>query len=437
MIAGSPKSAPEHRSLKAGYVWSMAGVGTLALCQWGMVVLLAKFGSMETVGEFALAVAIVAPVIMFANLELRRVLATSTSPSDRLGDYLLLRVATSLLAVALVVAATLSSGSAETLGAVVIAMAVAKGLESISDLLYGFLQRHERIDCVGQSQILRGLLTLGAAGIALTTGSLLWVVLAMGAASLVCLCLLDLPRTAGLRRQVETPSTQRSAARRPAVFRLAWIAWPLGLSAGLTSLSASLPRYFIEHRLGIRALGLFAALSCVMMVGMLASNALVHATIHRFSRLYATDDRPAFLKLLGNCVALCALVGAGAMALAALGGEWILTALYAEEYAAHGSLFTWIAVAFAAQYTSGFLSGAFSAMRHFRAHLLIASASVLVLLALCHVFIDRFGLVGAALAILAAKIFDIMAFGTAIVFLLHRAAHAAAERSLPGVVASS
>ncbi|MCS7287466.1 MAG: hypothetical protein RMK30_10780, partial [Anaerolineae bacterium] len=62
-------------SLKANFAWTFAGNVVYALSQWGMMVSIAKFGSPEMVGRFALGLAITAPVILFTGLALRPVQA--------------------------------------------------------------------------------------------------------------------------------------------------------------------------------------------------------------------------------------------------------------------------------------------------------------------------------------------------------------------------
>src|SRR5688500_18644573 len=63
-------------SLRSNFAWTLTGNIGYAACQWGMLVLLAKMGSTEMVGQFALALAILTPILGFTNLQLRSVQAT-------------------------------------------------------------------------------------------------------------------------------------------------------------------------------------------------------------------------------------------------------------------------------------------------------------------------------------------------------------------------
>src|SRR5512143_2641504 len=71
--------APRLLSLRRNFSWTLAGNIVYAGCQWGVLVILAKLGTPEMVGQFALGLAVTAPVIIFANLALRGVQVTDAN----------------------------------------------------------------------------------------------------------------------------------------------------------------------------------------------------------------------------------------------------------------------------------------------------------------------------------------------------------------------
>src|SRR5439155_16556456 len=106
-----------------------------------MLVVVAKLGSADSVGAFALAFAVTAPLMMLSNLQLRVVQATDARNQFAFGHYLALRLAT--LGVALTACMWMGyvGGRGPAL-MVVLLIAIAKSAESVSDILYGLLQRH-------------------------------------------------------------------------------------------------------------------------------------------------------------------------------------------------------------------------------------------------------------------------------------------------------
>lgn len=79
-------------TLRHNLSWTFAGNVVYGACQWGMLVVLAKLGSPEIVGQFTLGFAVTAPVLMFTNLQLRLVQATDAKHQYLFGDYCGLRL---------------------------------------------------------------------------------------------------------------------------------------------------------------------------------------------------------------------------------------------------------------------------------------------------------------------------------------------------------
>ena len=89
-------------SLKQNFSWTFVGNGVYQACQWGMLVVLAKLTSPEDVGQFALGLAVCAPVVMLTNLQLRAVQATDARGEYEFADYLGLRLLMTGLALAII-----------------------------------------------------------------------------------------------------------------------------------------------------------------------------------------------------------------------------------------------------------------------------------------------------------------------------------------------
>jgi hypothetical protein len=185
--AVAPEDAPTHRalpSLRSNFGWTFTGNALYAACQWGMLSVLAKAGSASIVGQFALGLAVSAPVFMFTNLQLRAVKATDARSEFEFADYFSLRVLASLaglLAVA-VVAWVLPFDLPTRL--VVLLLGVSKAVESLSDVVAGLLQKHERLDQVAISLVVRGVLSIAAFGfVFLRSHSLVSAVVALAAAA--------------------------------------------------------------------------------------------------------------------------------------------------------------------------------------------------------------------------------------------------------------
>ena len=139
------------------------------------IVALAKLGSSSMVGQFSLGLAIAAPVLMFTNLNLRAVQATDAQRTYSFGEYLRLRIAMTLAGLAVIAGIVLLGNYGRQTAMVILTVALAKGIETVSDVHYGLFQLNDRLDQSGRSMIIRGILSVAAlsAGI-YVTHNLLW-----------------------------------------------------------------------------------------------------------------------------------------------------------------------------------------------------------------------------------------------------------------------
>src|SRR5438270_6565675 len=83
---------PPAASLRSNFTWTFAGNTIYAAGQWAILSLLAKLGSSEMLGQYALAIALTAPVVMFSHLNLRAVIATDVAQKHPFQDYLAVRL---------------------------------------------------------------------------------------------------------------------------------------------------------------------------------------------------------------------------------------------------------------------------------------------------------------------------------------------------------
>lgn len=389
-------------SLRDNFSWTLAGNVVYSACQWGMVVLLARIAGPQVLGRLAFALALSAPVFMLAGLQLRAVQATDSKREYLFGHYLALRIATTLVALiaAVFIAGLLRRGADVVV--VICAVAVSKALESMSDVFYGLLQQHERMDRIGMSMIVRGTASLVVfAATMLWTRSLPWSIAAMSAVWALVLAVYD--ARSGRIALASTPEeTLRPVCDLRVLWKLGVVAFPLGIVMMLVSLNTNIPRYAIEQRLGESNLGVFAALAALLVAGNTVVGALGQSASPRLAKHFAAADLSAFRGLLAKLLATGAVVGLVGLAAALLGGRWLLGAVYGHQFAGHTALFAWITAAAGISYLQSITGYGVTAARYFAVQaplLAIVSGATAVG---CLWLVPRFGLVGAGIALVFA-----------------------------------
>ena len=405
LISGQPPMAPvidpAAPSLRANFQWTFAGNVIYAACQWGMLSVLAKADSPAVVGQLALALAIAAPIFMFTNLQLRAVQATDASSEFEFADYFTLRLLASFggfLAI-IVLAAFLHYDRATRL--VVVLVGVSKMVESLSDVIAGFLQKHERLDQVAISLITRGILSLTAFGLVfLMTRDLVAAVLSLVLVWSLVLFFYDLTRVSALVSLGGNLFTSRSKE----LGRLLAVSAPLGLVMTLISLTQNIPRYSVAKYLGEGELGIFASMAYVLVTVNLVANALGQSATARLARMFAAGDTPGFKKTIMK-LALFGLVTLGiSTTLALLCGRALLTALYRPEYAREVAVFAIMMLTAGVGAIGSFFGYGMTAARSFRAQVPIIGMSTAVAAGLSFLLVPRMGLMGAAVALLLSAV---------------------------------
>lgn len=417
-------------TLRRNFSWTFIGNLIYSGCQWGMLVVLAKLGNPEMVGTFTLGLAVTAPVMMFSNLQLRDIQTTDAKNHYLFNDYLGLRLITTGLALPIILWITLATGYKGETAIVIILIGFAKGLESISDVFYGLLQKHEKMDRMAVSVMMKGPLSLLMLSIGTyISGSIVWGVVGLVIAWACILLIWDIPSYRWLINKFtsegEIPDSLEGKTATPrwqlgTIRRLIWLSLPLGLVMMLISLNANIPRYFLEHSLGKKELGVFAALAYLIVAGNMVVSALGGAARPRLAKYYAGGNVSAYQKLLFQLVAIACLLGLSGILVAWVAGGQILTIVYQPEYAKYTELLIWLMVTAGIGYVSSFLGEGMTAARYFRTQIplfiIVTSTSAI---ASCW-FIPRNGLKGAVIALMIAEIIRII-FTLGVIFhAVHR-----------------
>lgn len=399
-------------SLRTNFKWTLAGSLVYSLCQWGMLSVLAKAGNASIVGQFALGLAISAPVFMLTNLQLRAVQATDARREYRFADYFTLRILTTTVGLVAIAALVLTFRFDNTTRGVILLVALAKSIECISDVIGGLLQLHERLDQVAIGFILRGSLSIFAFGATfLFTHSLVACVAAM------CLARLTVVLGYDFRRAKEALLSDEHwfhldwrASR-----RLSFLSLPLGLVMMLISLDTNIPRYLLDHFGGAGELGIFASLAYLLVTSSMVVNALGQSATVRLSSMFAGRDFAGFKNLMLKLGAIGIAIMVLGLTVATLFGRVLLTLLYRPEYGKHEGLFLILVAAAGVSAMGSFMGYGMTAARCFRSQVPLIGVSTLISAVVAALLVPRYGPVGAALGVLASAL--VFATGAALLLV--------------------
>ena len=428
-------------SWRSNFAWALSGNVVYAACQWGMVVALAKLGSSFMVGQFSLGLAIATPVLMFASLQLRAVQATDARRQYSFREYLGLRMITTLIGLT-AIAAIIAAGSYQRGTAMVIlAVAMIKGIEALSDIFYGLFQLNDRLDQIGKSMMFRGVISVIVLSVGLYFMRNIVAAIVL-LATAWCAVLLGFDARRGRRFAPVTPD--RGEGSEPhrnwrrvwpkfsllRQWKLVRLSLPLGIVMTLVSLNLSLPRLFVHASLGEHQLGIFSAMAYTTVAVATFSDALGHSMIPRMSRFYADGNVAAFRSSLAKLVAIGGAFGLAGFAAAQLFGGRLLRILFTPEYAAHAGVFLWLVAAAGISCIASLLHYGITSARCFAIQVpmfvLVAGTNALA----CFWLVPSSGLRGAALAMVIAACVHLTVAASILLYLIcSHAKHAAGREA--------
>jgi len=413
--------SPPARTLMSGASWSVLGQVSLALAQWAIVVALARNATAAAVGQFALGMALTAPLFGFSNMCLAQLQATDVHGEYPFSAYAGVRALSTLAALLVLPWLVFASTPAMHVLWVAVAFGIARAADSASDLCYGLFQRHGQFRTIGQSMVLRSVLcALGAVTALLATHTGLGTAAGLALAWATCALMFDVPRARLLLRtrgRAEEWGLQFAWA---SVVGVARHGLPLSLVMGLNMAAMNLPRYWVASQLGEASLGYFAAIAYLMMAANMVIAAGSQAVLPRLAEDYVGAPH-RYCRLVGWLVGGSILAGLLCIAIALVAGQPIMALIYAPGYARFQSTLVWTMAGTAVLMLVSVTGVAMTAARRFGVQVWNSLAAALATALACALLVRRHGLDGAAIAVLIGLLVKLLGQGLVLVKLIPEA----------------
>ncbi|HUO29943.1 MAG TPA: oligosaccharide flippase family protein [Bryobacteraceae bacterium] len=403
------------RRLKVDFAQVLSGNVLYFACQWLIVVALAKLGTPEQVGEYALGMAICAPILLFANLQLRALIASDVHDQFSLRQYFAFRLLSLVIALLVIAGIAVVAGSTPPKAAIIMVVCLAQSLDYIAETYYGWMQKYARLDRMARSQAIKGPLALTALCVVMyLTHSVLWAVLGLTAARLAVLLAWDarLGYTGGSSLRFDRDFFRLDGNPR-FLGPLLKLSFPLGVISMTGGLSASIPRYFVEAFRGSAELGIFSAIASLLSTGTLVVSAFGQSVFLPVAEACARLDQSAFRTYVAAAAAVGAMLGGAGVLVAATFGRQILAHLFRPEYGLRQDVFVQLMIAGSASFAACAAGYVVTAARSITPQVPVLAAAALAAVVVCARLVPKYGLNGAADAVLVAALVQLA--GTAVI----------------------
>ena len=417
--AGPPRTSIGSWARDTGWLLgaNIAKTGGLLV----ILVVLARRTDPDTVGRYALALAVTTPIFVFAQLGLKGVYLTNAR-QFHFDRFVRLQLLAAAIATAL--SCVIAALSAPELLAIVALVALNKCVDTISDLVSGPLQRH------GDT----GRIFWGVAASSISaTGAAIWVLWATGSLELTLFTLLVVS-SASVAGAMWLPAWNLARAQEAiteaggGLRAIARAGLPIGAGAALLALVGSLPQYFLSVHFGEESVAVFAIVFYTVAVADLFVSTLVQGWIPRAREALTHRDLAphGFFRFLLRTAANWTLA---MLPLSVLGlglAWWLIPTVFGPEFALNWALAGPIGIAVIVLPLASFANIGVIVCNLYLHAISLSVASAATSFILCFWLIPTLGIAGAFWAITGAS----LARAALSLLLLYR--H---ERSGPSVAA--
>ena len=325
-------------NLKRNILFNTVGNMVYFVCQWlitGFLVKQLAPGEAEglvNAGLLATAASVTNIFITIASYGMRSYQVSDLAGTYTDGEYLASRAVTVGTAMVLCAGYTLALGYDARQSAVIGLFLLYKLLEAVTDVVHGCCQKRDRMDVIGISYAVRGVLAAGLfSAVYLATGQL---VPALAAMTLACLAFCVGYDVLYCRR-LYTPT---GGVRRGRVWALLLACLPLAVYSFFNTTAANLPRLMLERVWGSETAGIYGLANAPVLVLQVGATFLFTPFLTVFASLYREGDWRGFIRLFCRVTAfVAALTAVGVVGVLVL-GRFGLRLLAGETVASHAYL---------------------------------------------------------------------------------------------------
>lgn len=395
-------------------LWNSVGSITNLACQWLITILIVRLsGGYAAAGLYSLAAAVYGIFAPIAHYRMYTYQISDVKKENTTGEYFVFRCLTTGGALLVCMGYALFTCSQDAWAAIFL-YGLYKTVAFLIDVLHACDQLHHRMDFMGKSLMIQGIVSLAFFVVVFAvTGDLELTLAAMTAGIVAVGVLYDLPRTRMLERI--KPGISRKKAARLFLVCLPFVV--AGLAAAATP---SVPRQYLSFVFGDEALGAYASVAAPVTIIQMGASYIYNPLLSYFSEYYAAADRRGFCKMLG--ISMLAIAGIGAVCVGGfyLLGEPVLVLVFGESIRAYVYLLIPLAVLAIFTGFSWFINDLLISMRDFKGTVLGSFVPLGVTVVAMIPLVDAYGMNGITYAGIVATACGIAVMGASMFFKLQK-----------------
>ncbi len=388
-------SNDKRLSLKGNIAWNTIGSFFNQGCVWAITVVVVILSSgFDNSGILAYAMALGNIYGPIATYNMRTIQVSDVRNELSASTYVGFRILTVVIAYLVLVAYLFITTSSPSLIIATLCWLLYKADEAFVIVYYGIYQKAMRMDYLGVSQIIRGIVTLGAFSLILFLQSNVdEAIIGVSVACLLVTVFYD-------HRHARCLADVRPSLNVRLSFELLRKYFPAVLAIFFYAAVTSGARQIFESSYGEAALGIYAAIATPAAVIPVLAQYLYGPLIGNISTLWFEKKHAEYKQIIQKVLLIIGSVFLGALILAFAFGEQVLTLVYGEKIREYAFLLAPTLVATAATTLFIFLFDMTLVLRGLNVALIAASTALTLSLMLTYLLIPKYYMNGVNIALM-------------------------------------
>lgn len=309
---------------------------------WLMSIIVVRMGDFEKAGYFSLAITVANIYISLASYTVRLYYATDINEKYHDNQYFLMRLFTTTLSFILCFIVSVLSKYDMYRLSVIMLFYIYKTAEMLSDILYGALQRHEKLYLSGYSLTMKSVMSLLCFSITMyTTKSLLFSIISIDVVAFLILLFVDIPIARKQKIRI-LPISKNDVC---AAIEIMKITFPLFIVGVCYNILPSIPRLAFERIYSPAQFGIYSSISTITVLISTAINCIAVPFLPKFATYYHNHQKKQLGKLTLTCLGTVAVLGIIILFFAKKYGEMLLIVLFGKDMQGCLSIFLWVIIA--------------------------------------------------------------------------------------------
>lgn len=375
-------------SLKKNMLYNTIGTSIYLGLQWLITILVVRASGYEDAGILSLAMSISNTIYAISSFGMRGYQSSDIKEEFDNYTYVLSRIITCLIGIIIGILFLIFTSYNIYTKSSIFAYIIFKTSEALVDVFHGAEQKKWRMDIIGISYTIRGIISfiVFIATLAITKNIFLAISF-MAISVYLVIFLYDVPKFKNIIEVKKVTDYKK-------IWKLLIICMPLTIYGFLSNGLQAYPKYLLEKLTSSEILGIYSSVATPVLIIQVASTFIFNPLITLFAELYNKKDSKGFYKLVIKVIVAIICIGIIAIIFSNILGKFALSLLYGEDIVQYSYLLNWVIITTILTTIVAFINLLLTVIRRFKVLLTGNGIALVLVIIFSNYFIPKYGIDG-------------------------------------------